>query len=380
MSDIGDIDGEEIGEGVVPATPEDAAVVSEDIDVSEVGGVCLSCGATLAGIYCINCGQKQDDLRRSLFLLARNFIEDTFSFDGRMWRTLGLLAASPGYVPMRFSHGQRSQFTPPIRLFLIVSFLFFLTIGLTKTLFVGVDVKFQQTEQEALESVTETAKENGANLSEMSRVGCNFQALLRFLVKERDLETDKARIDECIGEARDTIKSEIEKAEHVRLGEEDGSNADIEVEIDDADAIVERVFGGINWAITNPGDFNDAFNDWLPRVMFFMTPILALILSIFLRRKALIFDHMVLSLYIHAVNFAIVGASLILTQLGMPLVGGAAVFGVAIYYVAALKRAYGRGWVKTLWTAAASAFVYMFIFSTILMAIISSVVWQATAG
>ena len=375
MSDIDDFD--EAGEGGDVAPPEAIVESGETNDaLMAAPGACLSCGAALAGLFCVNCGQKQDDLRRSLFLLGRQFIEDTFAFDSRMWRTLGLLAVSPGVVPTQYSHGRRSRFTPPVRLFLVVSFLFFLTIGLTNTLFVGLEVTFKDSETAAPTNVPVSAdgvivvqntdSENGSN--------CSFQGSLRFFVKERDLTTDRERLEACLSDTRDEIRSELESEDvQVQIGEDDGREA----EVDEAQEIVDRVFGGINWAVSNPREFNDAFNDWLPRVMFFMTPVLALILTLFLRKNALIFDHMVLSLYMHAVSFAIVGTSLVLAQVGVSVAGLLSVIAIGVYYIAALKRAYGRGWIKTVWTASLSGLIYIVIFASILVGIMSKVVWQA---
>jgi hypothetical protein len=199
--------------------------------------------------------------------------------------------------------------------------------------------------------------------------------MLRFLVKAEDLETDKERMDACMSDATDAAKETIRDAESVSVGADEGREAEVE----QAQEVVERVFKGIDWAVSNPREFNNAFNNWLPRVMFFMTPVLALILALFLRRDSFVFDHMVLSLYVHAVNFAIVALSLILAQLGAPQVGAVGFLVVVVYYVMALKRAYGRGWIKTIWTAFASGLLYVTIFMTILLAIVSRVVWQAAA-
>ena len=364
----------------------DGAAVAENPDTAEEAAIatantsCLSCGASIVGVFCTQCGQKQDDLRRSLFLLGRDFIEDTFAFDSRMWRTLGLLAISPGVVPTQFSHGRRSRFTPPIRLFLVVSFMFFLTIGLTNTLFVGLEVKFNDPDPVKEQTATEDSRDIGVPIAQSTKAedvekGCGFNGTLRFFVKERDLATDKERLDRCIGAARAKISTEIKKSEDLQVGEFETA----EVEAEQAGEVVNRVFDGVNWAVANPREFNDAVNVWLPRVMFLMTPILALILALFLRRDAYLFDHMVLALYIHAVNFVIVGAGLIITQLGVPFAGAAAVVLVAVYYVIALKRAYQRGWVKTLWTAFGTSMLYGLVFFIILMTIVSNVVWQAVA-
>ena len=43
-----------------------------------------------------------------------------------------------------------------------------------------------------------------------------------------------------------------------------------------------------------------------------------------------------------------------------------------------LKRAYGRGWIKTVWTASMSGFLYLTILFTIILVVVSDIVWKAT--
>lgn len=369
MSEIDDIDGGETGEiSPVPSGLTEAAAAA--------GAACLSCGGDARGAYCSSCGQKSDDLRRSSFVLARDFMRDTFGFDSRMWRTLGLLAIAPGRVPKDYAHGRRSRFTPPVRLFLVISFLFFLTIGLTNTLFVGVEVEFKDSNPQELEAAIAAAEEAGVELSDEAKAGdCGFQGQFRFFVKEKDLKTDRERLNACLGDARDGAREAIAASENVSVGEDEG----IDTEREQAGEIVDRVFNGINWTVANPREFNDAFNDWLPRVLFFMTPVLALILGLFLRRGALLFDHLVLSFYTHAAGFAVIGLSLILAQFGVPYMGLAAMVVMAVYYIAVLKRAYARGWVKTIWTSVMSGALYFAVLFSVLLAILSNIVWQATA-
>ncbi|MAW79755.1 MAG: hypothetical protein CMI63_05915 [Parvularcula sp.] len=369
MSEIDDIDGGEAGDGLPgPSGLPEAAVAA--------GAACLSCGGDARGAYCSSCGQKNDDLRRSSFVLGRDFLRDTFGFDSRMWRTLGLLAASPGRVPKDYAHGRRSRFTPPVRLFLVISFLFFLTIGLTNTLFVGVEVKFRDPDPEALDRAIAEAEKAGVELSDSAKNGqCSFQGQFRFFVKEKDLENDRERLRACLGDVRDDAREVIAESEDVAVGEDEG----LEAEREQAGEIVDRVFKGINWTVANPREFNDAFNDWLPRVLFFMTPVLAIILGLFLRRGVLLFDHLVLSFYTHAAGFAVIGLSLILAQFGAPYMGLAATVVMSVYYIAVLKRAYGRGWVKTVWTSIASGVLYMTVLFAILLTILTNIVWQATA-
>lgn len=368
MSEFDDIE-DGGGEGAEGRVSTDEAAVASAGEV-----FCLSCGNPTDGDFCAWCGQKNDDLRRSLSVLVRQFIEDTFSFDSRMWRTLGLMAAAPGMVPKNYAHGKRSQFTPPVRLFLVVSFLFFLVVGLTNTLFIGTDVVFKESAENGATTVSDAdaLAVDGGSAEEMSN--CSFQAKMRFFVKESDLNTDKDKLDRCVAAATERSLSGIREAENIEdLGE-------ASPETQEAAAVVERVFAGLNWVIANPREFNSAFNNWLTRVMFFMTPVLALVLAAFIRGKdALVFDHMVLAFYMHAVSFAIIGAALILAQFGVPFTGFASFILIAAYFLVALKCAYGRGWIKTVWTAFMSGLLYLGILLSVVMTIVSIIVWQAAA-
>lgn len=364
MSETDEIDGGETGEGGLP--------VAEAGAVAAAAALCLACGAAVSGPYCSTCGQKNDDLRRSSFILARDFLRDTFGFDSRMWRTLGLLAASPGSVPKDYAHGRRSRFTPPVRLFLVISFLFFLTIALTNTLFVGMDVEFRDN----VENEPATASAQAGDQTATATLGaCSFQSKTRFFVKESDLNVDKDRINACIDDLDAAIREDINEAESVTVGDV----GTLEEEREEAVELTQRIFAGINWAVTNPRAFNDSINNWLPRILFLMTPVLALILTLFIRGKdALIFDHLVMSLYTHAAAFAVVALSLVMAHFGAPYMGLAAFVVIAIYYTIALKRTYGRGWIKTLWTVLMSGLLYLLILLSTLLAIMSMIVWRAT--
>lgn len=77
MSDVPEI--EDGGDGDV--LPAEAAIGAAVATGAAIG--CLSCAAQIVGPYCANCGQKNDDMRRSLFVLFKDFVADTFSFDSR---------------------------------------------------------------------------------------------------------------------------------------------------------------------------------------------------------------------------------------------------------------------------------------------------------
>jgi hypothetical protein len=87
-------------------------------------GNCLNCGALLAGDYCHACGQKAH-VHRTLGAFWHDLAHSVTHFDGKLWRTLPMLAWRPGELTRRFIDGERARFVSPMALFLFTVFLMF---------------------------------------------------------------------------------------------------------------------------------------------------------------------------------------------------------------------------------------------------------------
>jgi hypothetical protein len=88
------------------------------------GGDCLNCGAALTGPYCHRCGQPAH-VHRSLAAFWQDFAHGVVHFEGKIWRTLPLLAWRPGQLTRRYIDGERARFVSPVALFLFSVFLMF---------------------------------------------------------------------------------------------------------------------------------------------------------------------------------------------------------------------------------------------------------------
>ena len=87
-------------------------------------GNCLNCGAELAGPYCHQCGQ-QGHVHRTLGAFGHDLLHGVLHFEGKIWRTLPLLAWRPGDLTRRYIAGERARFVSPLALFLFSIFLMF---------------------------------------------------------------------------------------------------------------------------------------------------------------------------------------------------------------------------------------------------------------
>lgn len=323
---------------------------------------CKSCGAVITQIYCGSCGQKNDDLRRSLWRLIGESLGGLFSFEGRMWRTWGALLFKPGKVAYEYANGARTRYSPPIRVYLAVSFLFFgfLAVSQINLFAISVQPKAKVETTEATET-TETTD----NLVPNPKTNDDNQARFdhysfKFLFFQSQKNFDSLSDDTVTDDFLKTLQGNSDT---------NSANSDGKPQADPLKAF--QIF------LKKPKQFNAAFNTWLPRVMFFMVPFAMIMGAIFIRgTTALLYDHLIHAMYVHAVFFMTLLFAVLLAKV-MPgsLVAKALAIVFIFYLPISLKRMFKRGWFKTILATVIVSSVYgLFLFSAILLISIFSIV------
>lgn len=94
--------------------------------------LCANCGSVISTPYCPQCGQRAT-LHRTLTAFGHDILHSVLHFDGKIWRTLPMLALRPGQLTFRYIHGERAKFVSPLALFLFSVFLMFAVMGLIGT-------------------------------------------------------------------------------------------------------------------------------------------------------------------------------------------------------------------------------------------------------
>lgn len=116
---VGDaITGGMLGGAVEPATGRAAD------DMPGSASKCLNCGTKFLGHFCNGCGQKRK-VHRTISAIGRELLHGVLHLDGKLWRTLPLLAWHPGELTRRYIHGERAKFVSPFSMFLFSVFLMF---------------------------------------------------------------------------------------------------------------------------------------------------------------------------------------------------------------------------------------------------------------
>jgi hypothetical protein len=93
--------------------------------------ICANCGSELAdGVhFCSQCGQKDHDLNVPLKHLIEEIIEGFLHFDSKSLNTLYKLVFKPGFLTAEFIKGRRVSYVAPVRLYVFISFVFFLLLA-----------------------------------------------------------------------------------------------------------------------------------------------------------------------------------------------------------------------------------------------------------
>jgi len=91
-------------------------------------GLCANCGTPLTGLHCAQCGQAAH-VHRSLGAFWHDLAHSVLHFEGKIWRTLPMLAWHPGALTRRYIMGERARFVSPMALFLFSVFAMFAAVS-----------------------------------------------------------------------------------------------------------------------------------------------------------------------------------------------------------------------------------------------------------
>lgn len=76
--------------------------------------------------YCYNCGQENHDKRVTVGMLVQDLFREQWTLDNKGWRSLKMLLTKPGFLTLEFMDGKRVNYSRPLRIYLFVSFVYFL--------------------------------------------------------------------------------------------------------------------------------------------------------------------------------------------------------------------------------------------------------------
>lgn len=259
---------------------------------------CLNCGSPLSAPFCKECGQKDKDYSLTFKDLFSDFLEELLDVDSRVLKTLRLLFTNPGFLTAEYVKGRRVSYLPPVRIYLVASVLFFLSLTVSNLI---PDVQGS----EFFKEITET----------------------------RDL-------DNALDNAIDSKQKEMSEGGIFSEGsglvplDPDSSRSGMTLSLGDGQYDVQQ------------GDFLSDFSDNFAKMMFLLLPVAALQLKLlYWRRKKLYIEHLIFSLHVHAFIFSLLILTVVLKY---KVVMWLVILASLAYIYLAMKNYYGQSYMKTM--------------------------------
>jgi len=91
---------------------------------------CTNCGDPMPGNFCRMCGQRKVEVHVSLTRMLMEVLDDQFSINSALPRTLGALFFRPGQLTREYMNGRIARYIPPFRLYLVASVAFFVVLSM----------------------------------------------------------------------------------------------------------------------------------------------------------------------------------------------------------------------------------------------------------
>ncbi|MEQ9562537.1 MAG: DUF4286 family protein, partial [Woeseiaceae bacterium] len=306
---------------------------------------CLNCKATLAGQYCATCGQRARSRLISLWELVSDAFGDLFELDSRLWRTLIPLTFRPGLLTRDYLEGRRARYMPPFRMYLVLSIIFFVIA------FFDPKSEFQilfEPDESSPSDIIDAPEDDAAEKSE--------KEIAREVVEE--LAAEGIVVDE---EILQTLESES-AGPSIRISDE-GESGECEVEGFDSAELPQwlakrltrdRLLQICNKIKADNGkQFARAMLDKVPAALFFLLPLMALVLKVlYPLSKRYYVEHLLFVVHFHAFFFLVLSLQVLLDKLGRAVLipSGfttaaivAVSFYIPVYLFKAMRRVYGQG-------------------------------------
>lgn len=293
---------------------------------------CLNCGTQVDDKFCPNCGQENLETREPFWSFLFHNLGHYFHFDSKFLKSFVPLITKPGQLTKEFIAGKRASHFPPFTLYLFISLVFFLFVlqddGTAVNYTVNVDPKIQAEKIDSLKKVLQTGltinqkAEIDKKIAQYSKdTSVGGVMIMGDQVKYRDI-TDYEKSQQALAEnKRDSgLKRYLIKKE-LQINQKYG---DRKLEV-----IKETVIHNV------------------PKMMFILMPLFALLLSISFYKSRLYFmEHLVYTLHVHSFIFLLFTFTEILSHIwasAEETIIGLAVL-VSIWYIyRSMRNVYGRG-------------------------------------
>ncbi|MGW8124149.1 DUF3667 domain-containing protein [Roseivirga echinicomitans] len=367
--------------------------------------LCSNCESKLEKDFnfCPSCGQANTDNNITFSTLVSEFLDNYLGIHSKMANSAMPFLFSPGKLTNRFQEGKIKQFIHPVRLYLVLSVIYFFVISYLLSFdlrSLGGDnftipsnaVLKELRNDPAYASLADSFKIEALNDTLVKQFAdiSNFNTLYDSLINRYDstvIQNTKVTLN-----AVDLITSNNNEHffDKTNRWARDRSMSD--------NAFMDSLLGGngrfnvfnitdttttpkaqhlksqVRKVFKNEEGFKGFILGNLPIMMFLLIPLFALVLKVvYARRSHLYIKHIVHALHIHSFAYFIYAISLLVIfklldghSFWQFMIGTLTFIGVSTYVYISFLKVYKQGWLKTLIKFNIVGFIYLILLQTFL--------------
>ncbi|MFZ6726865.1 DUF3667 domain-containing protein [Undibacterium sp. MH2W] len=269
-------------------------------------GICANCETPLTGAYCHVCGQSAH-IHRSLLHMVEELLHGIFHFETKAWKTIPALILTPGKLTRNYIAGQRTRYVSPLALFLFLIFLMFFVFSLTSDHSSTTASKDLVAEKADLNKDLKLAKEKLQVLTQKRASLPEGDQALEDINDEINSTVIEITAIEMAGKAngdktslaKNKSNDQTVSAENKETDQEGQSTFDLNIDDKNMSSSVPWIEKRLRHAAENPELTLYKMKSAASKFAFLLMPISLpfLWLMFALKRKYVMFDHAVFSLY-----------------------------------------------------------------------------------
>lgn len=231
---------------------------------------CLNCGKTVEDKFCPHCGQENIETKEPFLGFLIHGLAHYFHFDSKLQKSIIPLITKPGKLTNEYIAGKRASYIQPVNMYLFISLVFFLLFSVDRSSIKTEAAKPGQS------SALSSSKKTDVQIGLKDGFSDNTNSVMNPV--DMDLKTYTQKQQALPANKRDSWLVHYFTKKAIQLREKYG------------DELQEKIY--------------ETVQHQLPKMMFILMPLFALILSISFYRSRLYFiEHLIYTLHVHSFLF-----------------------------------------------------------------------------
>jgi hypothetical protein len=333
---------------------------------------CLNCGTILEGKFCHNCGQENLQMKESFGHMMNHAISDYFHFDYQFFHTLKPLILQPGKLTNEYMTGHRAAYLHPVKMYIFISIVYFLLLFQNNPNAVTIPTQHAKPVNSAkiLDSVSREINKDS------TLTGFEKTIIQKSIKNNGNVTVDKkGNVSVTIGPNPDGFSLFSDPSTQKDTSYQQYLNDQKLLPEVKRDGIFVRgikkrsIIYKQKYGSRAKEVFWEEFKHNVPKMMFLMLPLFALILKVAFRKNHKLYvEHMIYSFHLHCFLFLFL-AMVMLVEMPFPTgwhlnpwIDTITALFIIWYIYKSLRVVYHRSWYRTISKIIGMSLTYYFVF------------------